>query len=338
MTAEPLLAVFKLILPDGSEREIEVRSSPFNIGRIEPNDLVLPHPNVSRSHARLLVEEGQVRLVDLKSSNGTFINGDQLAANEPFLLEPGACFTLGPYTLCLERVLSLEEAPSEAPPVEEPLPAGPPEDLLGPTSDVRSQPPDSSPAGRQPPPPRVPPKNGRDQPPNGRGYDAAFGIPAERSRYLQYLPPLYHDNSFLGRFLLAFEGVLAPIEQMVDNFDVLLDPQTTPGFYLEPLAAWIGLTLDENWPAERQRLLLAEAAELYRRRGTRWALRRHLEIYTGVAPQITEPVKDSDPPHHFKVRLSIPGSQPVDRATVERIIQANKPAHTTYQLDLVKEG
>ena len=37
------------------------------------------------------------------------------------------------------------------------------------------------------------------------------------SRYLDYLPSVYRDNEFIGRFLLIFESELGPIENMVDS-------------------------------------------------------------------------------------------------------------------------
>lgn len=45
------------------------------VGRSENNDLVLPHPEVSRHHARLEPDGTNWRVVDLGSTNGTWING-----------------------------------------------------------------------------------------------------------------------------------------------------------------------------------------------------------------------------------------------------------------------
>jgi phage tail-like protein len=175
-----------------------------------------------------------------------------------------------------------------------------------------------------------PPPDGRVAVGYGPAYDQAIGLPGDHSRYLGYLPPIYSENPFLGKFLLGFEGVLVPIEQMVDNFDHYLDPLTAPAYFLDQLAAWLDLTLDEKWPLEKRRMIVNEVAELYRRRGTRWGLSRHLEIYTGVTPEIREP---DDRPHYFEVSIKAPKSARLDRATLDRIIQANKPAHTTYKLD-----
>lgn len=43
---------------------------------------------VSRRHAALVEYQGLVHLVDLNSSNGTFINGERLRAETPYPLHP----------------------------------------------------------------------------------------------------------------------------------------------------------------------------------------------------------------------------------------------------------
>lgn len=51
----------------------------FNIGRNSANDIVLDDKMVSRQHAQLIVlENGQVTIKDLGSSNGTFVNGNKI--------------------------------------------------------------------------------------------------------------------------------------------------------------------------------------------------------------------------------------------------------------------
>ncbi len=75
---------------------------------------------------------------------------------------------------------------------------------------------------------------------------------------------------------------------------------------------------------------MEEAHEIFARRGTAWALSRVLEIYTGVEPEIIDLEKDEDP-FTFKVKMPVAETE-VDRQLIERIVDANKPAHTNYQL------
>lgn len=50
---------------------------------------------VSRKHVRLRVDRRQLLLTDLGSSNGTWLNGSQLSANEPIRLQSGDEVRLG---------------------------------------------------------------------------------------------------------------------------------------------------------------------------------------------------------------------------------------------------
>lgn len=47
----------------------------ISLGRGEDNDVVIPHASVSRAHARLTRRHGAFELMDLNSTNGSFING-----------------------------------------------------------------------------------------------------------------------------------------------------------------------------------------------------------------------------------------------------------------------
>ncbi len=62
------------------------------IGRSSSCDLVLQDPNVSRRHAQLFFREGRWILVDLDSTNGTYINGVRVHRSE---LLPGDFLALG---------------------------------------------------------------------------------------------------------------------------------------------------------------------------------------------------------------------------------------------------
>ena len=55
-------------------------SAPKTIGREQDNDLVLTHPEISRRHARLERNGQGWRIVDLHSTNGTWINGERIEA------------------------------------------------------------------------------------------------------------------------------------------------------------------------------------------------------------------------------------------------------------------
>jgi pSer/pThr/pTyr-binding forkhead associated (FHA) protein/TolA-binding protein len=65
-----------------SGRVFALDKAPLVLGRTDDNDLVLPHRSVSRHHARVEYADGTWRIRDLKSANGTFVNGEEYAEVE----------------------------------------------------------------------------------------------------------------------------------------------------------------------------------------------------------------------------------------------------------------
>ena len=176
-----------------------------------------------------------------------------------------------------------------------------------------------------------------------------------QSNYLEYLPALFRDDEFMGQFLLIFESILKPIENTVDNIALYFNPLMTPEPLLRWLASWLDLTLDPTWPEEKRRQLVKSAAELYRWRGTKHGLTEYLRIYTGCMPEISEYIPgmsldhetklgvntrlgSSGTGHHFTVTLELDESSKIDINTVKVIIEAQKPAHTVYTLQIRRNG
>lgn len=81
-------------------QRIPVRTPIVNIGRADYNDIVLPDESVSTTHAKLQRREGVWVLVDLDSTNGTFVDGDQIKGDVP--LAPGATVRFGDVSLVFE--------------------------------------------------------------------------------------------------------------------------------------------------------------------------------------------------------------------------------------------
>ena len=158
------------------------------------------------------------------------------------------------------------------------------------------------------------------------------------SSYLQYLPAIYHEDPFLGRFLCIFEDVLSPVERTLANVEMYFDPMIAPQGFLPWLASWVDLVLDENWPIQKQRELIHSAVELYRWRGTKRGLREYLRIYTGVEPELIEHFTAADGgPYTFTVIIRVDDPAAVNEALVRRVIEAEKPAHTTYNLRIERK-
>src|SRR5712671_420815 len=81
-------------------QRLAVKTPVVNIGRADYNDMVLSDESVSTTHAKLQRREGVWILVDLDSTNGTFIDGDQIKGEAP--LAPGATVRFGDITLVFE--------------------------------------------------------------------------------------------------------------------------------------------------------------------------------------------------------------------------------------------
>jgi phage tail-like protein len=191
---------------------------------------------------------------------------------------------------------------------------------------------------------------------------------AVQGRYLEHLPALYEQDSFMARFVMLFESFWRPISQQIDVIADYFDPRLTPARFLPWLASWFDLILDETWAEDQQRELVDNIIWFYRKRGTRVALQRYLEIYTRGQVEIVErraknlrlgaggrlgvgvALGTGNVPHTFEVHVKLPPMQPVSpagaaaeaeaarlekqrRRMVERIIDMEKPAHTTYRLE-----
>lgn len=303
------------------------------IGRDPSVTIHLTSMDVSDHHARLACDSTGCHLTDLGSDAGTWMGRRRLEAGKPIKLGHGAVFRIGPYELIYRQVQARQETQSSPDPQSErkadntPHPEPKAKTTRKKPSIVASE--QSRPAAMQP---RVPPPLDPSSPPSAYRINPSQpppGLGFRSVKLIDYLPDIYHTE-FMERFLAVFEAMLLPIEWTIDNFDLYLDPATTPSAFLPWLAGWFHLVFDDSWSDDRRRLLLAEAHLLYARRGTKFALSRLLEIYTGDKPEIID-VGEEQPPDTFTVRL--PGSaERYHRYEIEKLIDFAKPAHTQYTL------
>jgi phage tail-like protein len=102
------------------------------------------------------------------------------------------------------------------------------------------------------------------------------------------LPAVLQEDPVLVAMVSGFDEVLAPAIAALDCLDAYLDPRLAPGDFLEGLAAWVGVTLDENWPLPQRRDAVAHAVELHRCRGTAWGLQWQLDLMTGGRAEVVD--------------------------------------------------
>jgi phage tail-like protein len=179
--------------------------------------------------------------------------------------------------------------------------------------------------------------------PDGRGAD----------RLARFLPSFYQTDDLMKGLLAICEATFRSVEEVLDHIDLYFDPEVTPSRFIPWLASWMDLPLNKKWPEERQRRLIKRAIELYRWRGTRRGLAEYLRIYAGVEPIISEqfPGMRLGPETHLGINsplgeemrhgftVTLPaGGYDVD--VVREIIEAEKPAHTTYKIEILpaREG
>ncbi|MFI5302269.1 MAG: FHA domain-containing protein, partial [Polyangiales bacterium] len=72
---------FAIIISEkgGQERREVFDKNEISIGRVQGNDLLLPKGNVSKRHARIVFRDGRFIVTDLKSTNGSYVNGHRIA-------------------------------------------------------------------------------------------------------------------------------------------------------------------------------------------------------------------------------------------------------------------
>lgn len=163
-------------------QRLSVKTPIVNIGRADYNDIVLPDESVSTSHAKLQRREGVWVLVDLESTNGTFIDGDQIKGEAP--LAPGATVRFGEISLVFEptddgegvakgggtRVMEqmiMSPSPTKPAPAIPAAPAKPAAPKPAPAKPVAAKPAAAKPApakpkpGTKPAPPAAQPKKGK---------------------------------------------------------------------------------------------------------------------------------------------------------------------------------
>lgn len=117
-------AVAELVIADGTRFPLYLGVN--TLGRRSGNDVVLPDAFASGKHAEITCEsDGSVTLVDVGSTNGTFMNGERLSHHTPVTLEDNQAVTLGKLEVTYSSLLPNPTdahmgAPEEAPGFDEP--------------------------------------------------------------------------------------------------------------------------------------------------------------------------------------------------------------------------
>jgi pilus assembly protein CpaF len=248
--------MFSIIISEkgGAERREHYDRTEINVGRVQGNDLMLPKGNVSKRHARLLYRDGRFIVTDLKSTNGTYVNGRKIA--QATIVREGDKIYIGDFVLRIESEAGLagQQAPSDdssggeqaepSNPQSSPSPSSaekamrPPaprieakaeEQSAGKSGDVISHfplehdPDDSAPAAYVPAPPRVPSGTTRAPNPATKPSGSQQNNPAIATVTGMNAPPISPISP------IAPIAPISPIAPIAPVSPVALVPPITPG-------------------------------------------------------------------------------------------------------------
>lgn len=83
----------------GDQKTFNLTKPKVVIGRKTDADLRIPLADISRSHCEFMTQNGSVSVRDLDSSNGTYVNGEQVSEKA---LAAGDIIRLGPVTFTVQ--------------------------------------------------------------------------------------------------------------------------------------------------------------------------------------------------------------------------------------------
>jgi len=362
MAKEPTYRL-DIVDKEGKKSTLPLGDKLVKIGRVEGNDLVLEDSLVSRNHATIEKIAKGYQITDPGSSNGTFLNGDDIRKKGAIPLKHNDKIAIDGFMLTF-KVIRVRSRPKPKP---KPKSSSKLTIRTGPATIPPSIPEEDPPYWGEVPPglsrysnrlinylPEIYQPTNRYENgshslqngtsvngttsngtmPNGTTQNGATKIRSSQNGQ----PTLYggrdDENNFMSRYLAIFESVLLPLEWTADGFDLFLHPATAPAGFLPWLASWFDLTFDQTWSEEKRRELLKKAYFLFSRRGTKAALNIILQIYIGQEPTIDDEGKKLAP-HTFTVSLPVTEKE-FERELIERIINEFKPAHTKYELKFKK--
>ena len=178
------------------------------------------------------------------------------------------------------------------------------------------------------------------------------------SEIARLLPQVYRTGlrpeTPLAALLEVMEALHEPAEKLLAEVERTFSPYRTPERFVSYLSQWvdldrffqrsgtaaagIGPDADALSTGNGQlRELIAAAAYLSQWRGTGQGLQRFLETATGFSGfGLDEQVKDADGmPRPYHIRVTAPQVCVRHKALIEQIIEQEKPAYVTYELEFV---
>lgn len=115
LSASSAPAIIMIQNPDGTRRTLPMAGTTMTIGRDPDNQVVLDSPNISRRHAQISFDGQNYRVVDLGSTNGSYLDQIKLLPRRPVLWRAGQILQLGNHRLRLQFGGEPAPSPSDQP-------------------------------------------------------------------------------------------------------------------------------------------------------------------------------------------------------------------------------
>jgi phage tail-like protein len=154
-------------------------------------------------------------------------------------------------------------------------------------------------------------------------------------------------DATLRALLEVMEAMQDPVEVQLGRLHQVFDALATDDRFAPMLARWVDLDwlyggddaddpgaaaqawLDSGMPLGRLRLLIHASHTLAQERGTAHGLVRFLEIATGVRGFRVDDANQGARPFHLYVHVPAAAAEQI--VLVHRIVDAEKPAYTTWE-------
>ena len=108
--------------------------------------------------------------------------------------------------------------------------------------------------------------------------------------FMNTFPEVYRERgSFFHRWMSVYSTIYTELQEEIDDLPKLLDLDTCPAELLPVYASWLGFDISlDILPEDVCRNLVKEGFELCRKKGTRWAITRIIEIVLGCNADVLE--------------------------------------------------
>lgn len=167
--------------------------------------------------------------------------------------------------------------------------------------------------------------------------------------FFRTFPQIYQENNdFFKRYLSVFSTMYQDLQEEIDHIPAMLDADTAPPELLKVFAGWMGLDLGETlFTEQEQRALVKITPQLMAHKGTPWAIKRVVQLFTNDPAYLVErnlleqsaaegSALYGDSPYDFTLLLTCEPDQRL-RQRLRFLFDQLCPLRSTYRIVFLKE-